>query len=142
MRGLKGPGWVRFPFASAIFSPKGYYERLTAEGAEIWNYKHVFLCDLSGLCGKKTVETTTYMLNNKRKIIVFCVLVAVGAAALTYGIFFHSTTISPAQATDLPAISKSEPALIKEVSVGGLERDASGQVKKTYTGKAPQACPT
>jgi len=71
-----------------------------------------------------------------------CVLVAAGAAALIYGVLFHSTNISPAQGTDSPASAKAEPALIKEVTVGGLERDASGQVKKTYTDKAPQACPT
>jgi len=82
------------------------------------------------------------MLNSKRKIIVFCVLVAAGAVALTYGIFLHAANISSAQGTDSPALVRSEPALIREVTVGGLERDASGQVKKTYTDKAPQACPT
>jgi hypothetical protein len=80
--------------------------------------------------------------SSRRKIIVFCVLVAAGAAGLIYGVFFHSTNIWPAQGTDSPASAKAEPALIKEVTVGGLERDASGQVKKTYTDKAPQACPT
>jgi len=70
------------------------------------------------------------------------VLVAAGAVALTYGVLFHATSISPAQGTDSPALVRSEAALIKEVTVGGLERDASGQVKKTYTDKAPQACPT
>ena len=35
-----------------------------------------------------------------------------------------------------------EPALIKEVSIGGLKRDTNGKLHKTYTGKPPAACPT
>lgn len=40
-------------------------------------------------------------------------------------------------------VAQSEPTLIKEVTIGGLKRDASGEIKKTYTGnRAPAACPT
>ena len=77
------------------------------------------------------------------RIVITFALVLMGGALLTYGVSFHKATIE-AQADDgAPAVAQSEPALIKEVTVGGLERDASGQIKKTYTGEqAPAACPT
>jgi hypothetical protein len=37
----------------------------------------------------------------------------------------------------------SEPAIVQEVARGGVTRDESGRVKKTYEGtQAPKACPT
>jgi hypothetical protein len=37
----------------------------------------------------------------------------------------------------------SEPAITQEVARGGVTRDESGQIKKTYEGTAvPKACPT
>ncbi len=78
----------------------------------------------------------------KTKIILFGLLILLGVALLTYGAFFHSTNVSPEQEDGSPALAKSEPALIKEVSVGGVKRDESGKIKQTYTGKAPKACPT
>lgn len=65
-----------------------------------------------------------------------------GAALLTYGLFFHTAIISSAGESAGTAVAKREPNLIREVAIGGLERDASGEIKKTYTGKAPKACPT
>jgi hypothetical protein len=81
-------------------------------------------------------------MTEKAKIIVFCVLVVLGAALLAYGVLFHSTNVLPQQGGDSAALAKSEPALIKEASVGGVTRDESGKIKQTYTGKAPAACPT
>ena len=81
-------------------------------------------------------------MNAKTKIIVFGVLVLLGAALLAYGAFFHSTTVLPQQGGDSAVLAKSEPALIKEASVGGVTRDESGKIKQTYTGQAPAACPT
>lgn len=78
----------------------------------------------------------------KRKIILFCLLVLFGVALLTYGVCFHSTDVLPQKADDQTILTKSEPALIKEVSIGGVERDQFGNIKQTYTGQAPQACPT
>jgi hypothetical protein len=81
-------------------------------------------------------------MNAKTKIIVFGVLVVLGAALLAYGAFFHSTNVLPQQGGVSAAIAKSEPALMKEASVGGVTRDESGKIKQTYTGQAPKACPT
>jgi len=82
------------------------------------------------------------MLTKKTKIIIFSLLILLGVVLLTYGAFFHSTDVLPQQEDGYPPIATSEPALIKEVSVGGVKRDESGKIKQTYTGKAPEACPT
>ena len=81
-------------------------------------------------------------MNTRTKIVIFGVLVLLGAALLAYGAFFHSTNVLPQQGGDSGAVAKSEPALVKEASVGGVTRDESGRIKQTYTGAAPKACPT
>ncbi|MBN1362094.1 MAG: hypothetical protein JW993_15980 [Sedimentisphaerales bacterium] len=77
------------------------------------------------------------------RIAMTFVLVLLGVGLLTYGVSFHGATIEAQTGADGTAVAQSEPALIKEVTIGGLKRDASGEVKKTYTGdQAPPACPT
>jgi len=83
-----------------------------------------------------------FMLTRKTKIILFCLLILFGVALFTYGAFFHSTEITTRVEGGSVSITKSEPALVKEASVGGVARDKSGKVKQTYTGEAPKACPT
>ena len=80
--------------------------------------------------------------DKKTKVIIFCLLTLLGVVLFAYGIFFHFTNISPQQPDDPAVRTASEPALIKEVSIGGVTRDTSGQLRQTYTGKPPQACPT
>ena len=84
------------------------------------------------------------MLTRQGKIVVFCLLAVIGAVLLTYGIWFHKAVISPKQTESTAKFAKSEPALMKEVSVGGVKLDETGQLKQTYTDteKAPKACPT
>jgi hypothetical protein len=93
---------------------------------------------------------------NKRLVFSF-LLVPAAVAALVYGIIFHSTTIlaqrideveddSPdatAQHVAEPLnLDLREPAIIFDVTVGGLVRLDSGAIKRTYSGKPPSACPT
>lgn len=82
------------------------------------------------------------MPTKKTKIIIFSLLILLGVVLLTYGAFFHSVNVSPQQEDGSAAVAKSEPNLIKEVSVSGVKRDESGKIKQTYTGEAPEACPT
>ena len=86
-------------------------------------------------------ETTDFMETRKAKIIIFCLLTVFGVVLLIYGIYFHSTTVC-AQQDDSIVFAKSESALIKEVSIGGVARDTAGNLRQTYTGQPPQACPT
>jgi len=82
------------------------------------------------------------MITKNTKIFIFGLLVILGAALLTYGVFFHSTNVSAQQQDDPTIVAKSEPALIKEASVGGVTLDESGNIKQTYTGKPPEECST
>jgi len=82
------------------------------------------------------------MLKRNTKIFVFSILFLLGAVLITYGAVFHSTNVLPQKDDGSPAFAKSEPALIKDASVGGLIRDESGKIKQTYTGKPPKVCPT
>ena len=82
------------------------------------------------------------MLTRKTKIIIFCLLIALGAIVLAYGAFFHSIKITTTVEGGSVSITKSEPALVKEASVGGVARDKSGKIKQTYTGESPKACST
>ncbi len=83
-----------------------------------------------------------FMLTKKTKIIIFSLLILFGVALLTYGAIFHSVNVLPQQEDGSPALVMSEPALVKEASIGGVKRDESGKIKKTYTGEAPEECPT
>ena len=78
---------------------------------------------------------------NRMRQFVSLAVVSGGAVLLIYGLLFHSALISSAEDTKVTS-SQAETALIREVTVGGLARDESGQIKKTYSGKAPEACPT
>ena len=74
--------------------------------------------------------------------IISSALVAGGVVLLIYGVFFHAAVIAPAGDDTAMASATRETSLIREVAIGGLERDESGEIKKTYTGQAPKACPT
>ena len=78
------------------------------------------------------------------KIIVFGLLILLGVVLLTYGALVHSANVSAQQQDDMTVLARSEPALIKEVTVGGVKRDESGKGKQTYAvgEEAPKACPT
>ncbi len=82
------------------------------------------------------------MITKNAKILIFSLLILLSAALLTYGAFFHSTNVSAQQPDDPTIVAKSEPALIKEASIGGVTLDESGKIKQTYTGKPPEECST
>jgi len=79
---------------------------------------------------------------DKTKIIVFSLLVLLGVVLLAFGQFVHSADVLPQKDGGSPALARSEPALIKEASVGGVRLDESGRIRQTYTGAAPKECPT
>ena len=81
-------------------------------------------------------------MTKKTKIIIFCLLILLGTVLIGYGAFVHSADVLPQHQDGSAAVAKSEPALIKEASVGGVTRDESGKIKQTYTGAAPKECAT
>ena len=84
------------------------------------------------------------MTTKNTKIIIFGLLVLLGAALLAYGALFHSTNVSAQHYGEPVILAKSESALIKEASVSGVKRDESGKIKQTYEigEKAPETCST
>ena len=77
-----------------------------------------------------------------RRMVLSILLVAIGALLLTYGLFAKSNVASSGEQGQVA--STSEMAMTQEVARGGVKRDESDQVKKTYEEgeKAPAACPT
>jgi hypothetical protein len=97
----------------------------------------------------------------KARAVVAVLLVVAGAGLLAYGLFRNSITVYSQPASSPPVVTlddepsppsapvvaqpaaTSEPAVVQEVARGGVTRDESGQIKKTYEGTAaPKACPT
>ena len=95
----------------------------------------------------------------KGRVVLAVLLVAAGVGLLAYGLFHHSIAVfsGSATATEIPGLEDlpgevlvlaeservSEPAVVQEVARGGVTRDESGRIKKTYEGtEAPKACPT
>ena len=63
-----------------------------------------------------------------------------GLAMVLYGHVFHVVPVF-SQDNDR-GLGTAEPAIVKEVSIGGLELKEDGKLFKTYTGAPPKACPT
>jgi hypothetical protein len=98
----------------------------------------------------------------KRRAGLALLLAVAGAGLLVYGVSFRSIalapsdsttppvpgvgTITPVSATTVAAASQaaSELDITQEVARGGVKRDESGAIKKTYEEgtQAPKACPT
>lgn len=80
----------------------------------------------------------------KTKIIIFSFIILLGAALFSYGAFFHSTEITTEVQGGSVSINKSERALVKEASRGGVARDETGKIKQTYKQgeKPPETCAT
>jgi len=81
-------------------------------------------------------------MNRTIRVLLFCILILLGIVMLGYGAFVHSADVLPQKEDGSPALARSEPALIKEASVGGVRLDESGNIKQTYTGAAPKECAT
>ena len=75
-----------------------------------------------------------------RNIVVPCALVAAGFILVFYGADFHRVNVYSEDGTSVTG--RAEFGLIREVTVGGIRRDELGNIRLTYTGKAPEACPT
>ena len=46
------------------------------------------------------------------------------------------------KSTELVLIQESEPALIRDMTVGGVALNKAHKLERTYSGKAPSLCPT
>jgi hypothetical protein len=78
----------------------------------------------------------------KQRTVVFLVLILLGAGLLVYGL--QSRAAVGSSDGQGQVVATSETALTEEVARGGVKRDESGEIKKTYQEgeQAPAACPT
>ena len=78
----------------------------------------------------------------KRRTTLSLVLAAIGLSLLTFGLIHKSAAVSPDGQEQVATMS--EMAITQEVARGGITRDESGEVMKTYEEgqEAPEACPT
>jgi hypothetical protein len=98
------------------------------------------------------------------RAVVAIALVLCGVGAIVYAAAFHVIPVqsgpaepeaaqpaTPAVEAAPPseaaparpaAVMESEPALVKEVSVGGVMLAGSGDIQRTYSGQPPSQCPT
>ena len=76
---------------------------------------------------------------NKRAIIPI-ILLLLGFVLFVYGADFHRKEVYSEDGASVSA--KGEFSLVKEVTIGGIRRDESGNIRQTYTGKPPSTCPT
>ena len=63
-----------------------------------------------------------------------------GLGLMAFGLKFHAQPVFSEHNDQ--GLATPETRLMKEVSIGGLVREADGKIRMTYTGKPPQACPT
>ena len=78
------------------------------------------------------------MVSIKKKLLFL--ILFVGTGLMVFGLKFHVQPVF-SEHND-KGLATGEPRLMKEVSIGGLKRDATGNLRLTYTGKPPEACPT
>ena len=98
---------------------------------------------------------------SSRCIFTPAILILTGLVMLTYAIAFNSVTVVAQKETDetpvqtvpddkfisdlaanLQSLRLSEPQVVRDVTVGGLERLSTGVLKRTYTGQPDALCPT
>jgi len=80
------------------------------------------------------------MPTKKRQFAVWCILPILAVVFLLYGAAFNFQPVYPKD--KVWSSPESELTLIQEVTVGGVELDAIGQLRKTYTNKPLDFCPT
>ncbi len=82
------------------------------------------------------------MVMDKQRIVVFIVLILIGAGLLVHGLCSHAAVVSSGEQGQVAA--SSELAITQAVARGGVKRDESGEVKTTSEegDKASAACPT
>jgi hypothetical protein len=77
-----------------------------------------------------------------RQSVISCLLILIGISLFIYGVFFNLTSVLAEKDDDSTVLLLSESVVIKDVTIGGLRFDEMGRIKRTYTGKPPEACPT
>jgi hypothetical protein len=66
----------------------------------------------------------------KTRIIIVSILILLGGALFSYCVFFYPIEITAQVKGDSTTVTGLEAAPVKETSIGGVERDKSGQTNQ------------
>jgi hypothetical protein len=79
----------------------------------------------------------------RKRTALSLLLIVIGVGLLVWGLHAQIATVSSDASPQGQVAAASEFAITQEVARGGITRDESGELKKTYEGeKPPEACPT
>ena len=74
----------------------------------------------------------------KTRIIIVSILILLGGALFCYCAVFYPIEITTQAKVRSTTVTGSEPTPVKETSIGGVERDKSGQTKQTRSEGRPR----
>jgi hypothetical protein len=74
----------------------------------------------------------------KTRIIFVSILILLGGALFSYCVFFYPIEIATPVQGASTTVTASEAAPVKETSIGGVERDKSGQTNQTRSQDKPR----
>jgi len=75
---------------------------------------------------------------SKTRIIFVCTLILLGGALFSYCVFYYPIEIAAPVQGASTTVTASEAAPVKEASIGGVERDKSGQTSQTSSESKPR----
>jgi len=101
----------------------------------------IFLCDIFYLLTALFFIIYTYRILDmptKTRIIIVSILILLGGALFYYCAVFHPIEITTQMKGGSTTVTASEPTPVKETSIGGVERDKSGQTKQSHSEGKPR----
>ncbi len=79
------------------------------------------------------------MAGKKTTILIYCVLILLAAALITYGAFINSKKVSSPEEDYAKKLSDLKVDLIKAAAADGKQQRTSGIIKRKSAGKSPKA---
>ena len=81
-------------------------------------------------------------MTRKTKILVFCLVVLLGAAFITHRTYFRPPSAAARQQEEAMKLAELEADLLRAAAAGSGKIDRSGRMSQSYTPRAPKARPT
>ncbi len=82
----------------------------------------------------------------RRRTILSILAILIALALFICGAGLHTINVyapKDVKSSDTKQLKLAEPAVVKDITIGGLVRLDNGQIKRTYAaGQAPALCPT
>jgi len=82
------------------------------------------------------------MTGKYKTILIYCILILLAVALVTYGAFINSKKVSSPEEEYAQKLAELKADLIKASEAGRKQQQTSGDIKRKSTGKSPKARPT